>query len=43
MAEPDYYMDLGVDSKASQQEIEKVYTGIPTELTRFFDLLKLFK
>jgi DnaJ-class molecular chaperone len=26
MAElPDYYMDLGVDSKASQQEIEKVY------------------
>lgn len=25
MAEPDYYMDLGVDPKASQQEIEKVY------------------
>jgi len=27
MAElPDYYMDLGVDPKASAQEIEKVYT-----------------
>lgn len=25
MAEPDYYMDLGVDPKASQQELEKVY------------------
>src|SRR5579864_7807556 len=26
MAElPDYYMDLGVDPKASQQEIDKVY------------------
>ena len=25
MTEPDYYMDLGVDPKANQQEIEKVY------------------
>ncbi|HEY2914243.1 MAG TPA: DnaJ domain-containing protein [Candidatus Angelobacter sp.] len=25
MAEPDYYMDLGVNPKASQQEIDKVY------------------
>jgi DnaJ-class molecular chaperone len=32
MAEPDYYMDLGVDSKASQQEIEKVYGKRVAEL-----------
>jgi curved DNA-binding protein CbpA len=25
MAEPDYYMDLGVEPGANQQEIEKVY------------------
>ena len=32
MAEPDYYMDLGVDPKASQQEIEKVYGRRVAEL-----------
>lgn len=33
MAEmPDYYMDLGVDPKASAQEIEKVYGKRVTEL-----------
>ncbi len=33
MAElPDYYMDLGVDPKASQQEIEKVYGKRVAEL-----------
>ena len=33
MAElPDYYMDLGVDSKASQQEVEKVYGKRVAEL-----------
>jgi len=33
MAElPDYYMDLGVDPKASQQEIEKVYSKRVAEL-----------
>lgn len=33
MAElPDYYMDLGVNPKASQQEIEKVYTRRVAEL-----------
>jgi DnaJ-class molecular chaperone len=25
MVEPDYYMDLGVDPKANQQEVEKGY------------------
>src|SRR5579864_3116424 len=29
---PDYYMDLGVDPKASQQEIEKVYGKRVAEL-----------
>jgi len=29
---PDYYMDLGVDPKASQQEIEKVYGKRAAEL-----------
>jgi DnaJ-class molecular chaperone len=32
MAEPDYYTDLGVDSKASAQEIEKVYGKRVAEL-----------
>jgi DnaJ-class molecular chaperone len=33
MAElPDYYMDLGVDPKASQQEVEKVYGKRVAEL-----------
>jgi len=32
MAEPDYYMDLGVDPKASQQEIEKGYGKRVAEL-----------
>lgn len=33
MAElPDYYMDLGVDPKASQQEVEKVYRERVTQL-----------
>ena len=32
MAEPDYYMDLGVDPKASQQQIEKVYGKRVAEL-----------
>jgi curved DNA-binding protein CbpA len=32
MAEPDYYMDLGVDPKAGQQEIEKVYQKRAVEL-----------
>jgi DnaJ-class molecular chaperone len=32
MAEPDYYMDLGVDSKASQQEVDKVYGKRVAEL-----------
>jgi curved DNA-binding protein CbpA len=32
MAEPDYYMDLGVDPKASPQEIEKVYGKRVAEL-----------
>jgi DnaJ-class molecular chaperone len=32
MAEPDYYMDLGVDSKASQQEVDKVYGKRVVEL-----------
>jgi curved DNA-binding protein CbpA len=33
MAElPDYYMDLGIDPKASQQEIEKVYGRRVAEL-----------
>lgn len=29
---PDYYMDLGVDPKASQQEVEKVYSKRVAEL-----------
>ncbi|MBZ5505251.1 MAG: DnaJ domain-containing protein [Acidobacteriia bacterium] len=29
---PDYYMDLGVDPKASQQEVEKVYGKRVAEL-----------
>jgi DnaJ-class molecular chaperone len=32
MAEPDYYMDLGVDPKANQQEINKVYGKRVAEL-----------
>ena len=32
MAEPDYYMDLGVDPKASPKEIEKVYGKRVAEL-----------